>query len=360
MSVHDNFFEIISPEHLYSAASVFVLLTFFVVSGIYIYLFAKKKRFRTKESLNDVLEEWIGDLLSEENSENLNIPPHVFIAVKKQYLREFVTEKLISIKKNISGAAGDSIEAAYIQLGLKNDSIMKMKSVRWFEKARGIYELYMMDQKDMFRDIMKYTNNKNRYVRREAQAAIIGFAGFDGLVFLDNLTNPMYEWQQLKLLEQLQEYEAVDIEHLGLWLQSDNVYVVQFTLKLAEIYQQFAFHDDVVDCLSHDIEKIRRQAIKALGKISNDETAGILRGQYSGETMYNKRLILIQLAEIGTDDDVNFLLDVLDEHDDILKLESIRAIMSISDDGLSIISENATGNEPVSDMVRQVKKELAT
>lgn len=359
MLTRDTFFEVISPAHLYAAALVFAILTIVVVMVIYLHLYIKKRRFRAKSALNDVLDDWLGDLITDKEQAEIIPPDSVSQALSKEILRQFVIDKLIRVKKNISGASNKNIEAAYVSLKLRNDSISKMKSPLWYIKAKGIYELCMMDQKDKYDDILKYTNHRNRFVRREAQAATVGFAGFDGLEFLDNLTNPMLEWQQLKLLEQLQTENFTGLPHLPIWLKSENKYVVRFALKLTEIYQQFDAHDNVTACLSSDVYKIRTLAIKALGKIANSSTCPILRKHYEGESGSNQRLILAQLGDIGTEDDFDFLLDRLKEENDALKLEAMRAIVSIDEDAWSLLQDRVEGNVVLSSISKQVKRELA-
>lgn len=355
----DTFFKIISPAHLYAGAAVFGILTFFVVLVIYIYLHQKKKRFRAKEALNEIIDDWISDLLSEDEIIELNVPATLRKVIKKPVYRQFLTDKLVTIKKNISGSSGRNIEVVYIESGLKDDSIKKMNTHTWHIKAKGIYELYMMDQRGMYNDILKYTNHNNKFVRREAQAAIIGFAGFEGLVFLDTLTNPLLEWQQLKLIEQLQTENLTGLDNLPLWLQSENKYVVQFALKLTDIYQQFDAHDVVANCLTDEAEKIRRLAIKTLGNISTPETAGLLRKQYEFETVANKRMILVQLGEIGNEDDITFLEEKLVETDDQIKLEAVRALVKINSDNWARLAKLAVNNTVIEEISRQVKKEMA-
>lgn len=356
---NDTFFRVISPEHLYASALVFGVLTFIIVLAIYIYLYTKKRRYRLIKSLNDVVDDWIGDLLAEDELAAITVPRELEGYINRSSVRKFVIEKLINVKKNISGQSGKNIELVYVDLGLINDSKERMKSHIWHVKAKGIYELYMMDQSGMYHDILKYTNHGNRFVRREAQAAIIGFAGFNGLVFLDTLTQPMLEWQQLKLIEQLQTENLSGLEHLPLWLQSDNIYVVQFALKLAYIYQQYDAHDAVVDCLAYEDEKLRRLAIKALGNIAAPETAGILIAKYSTETVANKKTILVQLGEIGSEDDFDFLMAELNNTDDDIKLEVVRAIVNIDRAGWDLLKERMNA-DPVLEMIgKQVKMEKA-
>jgi len=356
----ESFFHFIQPEHLYAATLGFLAGTFIMVSALYLYLYIKKKRFFRNKLIEQALDDCIGELLMERTQEDLEkyVTPELLKYLKEPISRQLAVDQLINTKKNISGEAINNIIWLYNYLNLKEDSLKKFQSTVWYKKARGIYELYMMNQRDMLLKIFKRTNSQNEYVRMEAQIAIIGFSGFEGLVFLNTLTHSLTEWHQIKLLEQLSTFNQVHLEKLPKWLQSSNRSVVLFALKLTSVYQQIFVHDEVVECLKDEDEKIKLQAIKTLGRIAVDNTTRILSDQYDNEDYANKLEILKQLAIIGSEEDVPFLLEKLNESDDNLKLEAIRAIMKCSSNGEEII-ENKMENDniPVS-ILKQVKYEL--
>lgn len=359
ISIQHFFTHYITPKYLYSFALFFAVVTLALVMMIYVYLYIKKKRFITREKISGLLEEWISEALTEPVLPETEISSVLSRYLQKKPNRQFVVASLIGIKKNVTGSAAENITKLYEKLGLEKDSLQKMRSMVWHEKAKGIYELYMMNQRDQLPEIFKYTNSDNEYVRMEAQIAITGFSGFDGLVFLDSLSYSLNEWQQLKLLEQLDKLDVVTIVHLPLWLKSGNDYVVHFALKLADIYQQLQVHDDVVACLGSKEEKIRRQAIKTLGRVANDETSRILKNSYSDQVVANKREILKQLYIIGTNDDVPFLLEQLNEEDDILKIEAARAMARISEGGVAVLEERTADSLFPLSITQQIKYEMA-
>lgn len=358
MTNREAFFRFISPEHLYFCAMVFGIITAIVVAMIYIFLYVKKKRFRTKQHIVAQLNDWISDVLTMQSFEEIIIPADLKEYLKKKRNRQFVIENLINIQKNLTGTAAEHIIKLYEHIELKKDSVKSFNSIAWHEKAKGIYQLYMMNQKDKMPDIFNHTDSSNEYVRMEAQTAIIGFQGFEGLIFLNTLTRPLNEWQQIKLLEQLSSLNPGNFENLPQWLISDNRYVVQFALKLADIYLQFQVHDIVVQCLKNDDDKIRYQAIKTLSKIADTQTSAIYREQYANETTGNKIAILKQLAVIGSEEDVPFLTALLQEKDERTKLETARAIVSISNTGWKTLEENTQHNEVLMAIGKQVKYEI--
>lgn len=328
MGKSDLFSRLVTAQHLYFAAAIFGVLTFSIITIIYFFLYRKKKRHLTNIEITEVFNKWLSDILLEQEPD-LNISDELGKYLKHRNNRHYIVESLINVRKNFTGKAIDNVIRLYESLGFKEDSIKKMNSVLWHEKARGIYELYMMNQRDEFPDMFRYTNSNNPYVRMEAQTAIIGFEGFKGLVFLDELIYPLHEWQQIKLLEQLNTLDTEAMHHLPLWLQSENKYVVQFALKLAEIYRQYQVHDLVIQCLQDSSEAIRAQAIKTLGKIALPETIELLKAGYTNETIENRKKIIQQIGINGGENELAFLTPQLDNTSAEIALEATRAIFKI-------------------------------
>ncbi|MBS1688207.1 MAG: HEAT repeat domain-containing protein [Bacteroidetes bacterium] len=361
MHSRDTFFRFIRPEHLYLTALSFIVVTSILVSAIYIYLYVKKKRHFLKQFITDKLDEYISTILIGEEilPDQLLLDEELTDILNRKSGQQLAIDQLINTKKNLTGHAAESIIELYEKLNLKTISIQKFRSPLWYKKAKGIYELYMMNQKSLEKQIAQYTNSNNEYVRTEAQTAIIGFSGFHGLSFLGTLSYPLTDWQQIKLLEQLQLLNPDKMPDLPLWLQSTNQYVVAFALKLAETYQQMHVHTEVVHCLNSPSERIRHQAILTLSRIAQDDTTQILKTIYAQETYANKQTILKQIAIIGTDDDIDFLINVLKtETNDTLKLEAVRATMKSSLDGDKIIAEVASENQVIAVMAKQINYEM--
>ena len=125
-----------------------------------------------------------------------------------------------------------------------------------------------------YRDkIEPYVNHKKLLVRLEAQNTLLKFNGFKGLNFLDQANYPLTEWQQIKLLEQLNTLPSGDLSGIENWLTSRNDSVVVFALKLARNYFQFQLHDQIVTCLQHPHSDVRNEAILTLKAIPTALTA---------------------------------------------------------------------------------------
>lgn len=353
----EEFLDFISPERLYLSALFFTVITTCFVIAIYRRLRLKKQAFVYRERINETLNEWIAEALVEDNW-TPGEPNRWFkyVLARPDY-RQVITDGLVTAKKNILGSAARNIITIYLHLGLKEDSLKKLASLWWYDKAQGIYELCIMEQSDALPDIYKHTNSNNEYVRMEAQTALVGFQGFGGLSFLFELTHTLNEWQQLRLLEQLTKLDPEEMPGLPMWLSSGNPYVRQFALKLAGVFNQYAVHDHVAECLNLPEEYLRYEAIKTLGRLSGDTTNTILTQAYPRETPGNKMQILRQLCETATETDLAFLLGPLTDADDSIKLEAARAIASCGSKGWNALNQAAHDNQVLTSIINQIKQE---
>lgn len=329
LNTKNSFSFLIETRHIWAVTAVFAVLICILASFIYIYLYKKKKRFYSNKNIQKSFEDWVGQFLFANNkpeSSTLTIPPYFKKQFKSNNKKQAAINILVQTKSNLTGSAADCIIYLYEQLGFRDFSIHKLKHSLWHIKAKGIQELYIMNQSDMLGKIYHYTNNKNKYVRKEAQTAVVHFLGFNGLHFLNVLSKPITDWQQINLMEQLKRFPPTPIKHLQVWLQSNNNTVVLFVLKLAAVYQQFQAYDAVERCLKHTDEKIRMQAAKTLLSITNDQTVNTIIEHYAQETLTNKLNIIQQLAFMAIHTRQQFFFNCLQEEQPLIRLAAAKAL----------------------------------
>ncbi len=348
-----------NPDTLLICVLVMAALILIVVAAIYLYLFYKKRNYFYTDRIRKHIETWVSQIIMEEYEDSIVISRKFHSILSNSVARQFAIDELILCKKNFSGTVADNIRSLYIQLGLKKYSLKKLASKnKWHTRARGIQELYLMDQADLLTTIYKNTNSRNEFIRMEAQTGVIHLTGFPGLRFLDVISYPLTEWQQLKLLEQLRLYpDKEDLsEKIPHWLQSTNETVVVFALKLADEYQQFAVRTDVISCLVHQQKKVRSQAIKTLVRLADEKTPAILLGYFNKETFTNQVFMLDALRAIATENETRLLLNLLDHENDTIKLKAAIVLAACSEEGLAILEKRAQEQpEPYQRIYRHVK-----
>jgi hypothetical protein len=279
--------------------------------------------------------------------------------MRNKHFRKLLTGEITSAKKNIAGIAADNLKHLYQQLQLDKYALKNLKSRHWHIKATAIQELTVMEMKEFLTNLYPYTNNHNELVRMEAQTAIVQFYGFEGLKFLDIITYPISEWQQIKLLQQLSNVPPVDIS-IDNWLKSTNNSVVVFTLKLARNYHRFELHDLIISCLDHTDPEVRLQAMHYLCEIYTDETSDHLISRFLKES-FKQRLAMVKgMQSLGTEKDTLFLLSLLDDDSNEMKLYAARALAHMGKNGLVSLEAYAkTASYPLNEILMQIKGELA-
>ena len=357
------FTKIINPDYLLTGIEILSSGFLIVVLVIYATLNLKKTRFFFKQRIQSELEVWVAKAILDESEDgrSFNIPASFFRILKRPLAKEFTIEELINTKKNLTGTAANNIIALYEELDLKKVSLKKLRNSKWHIRARGIHELYSMQQMDTLPLIYENTNNQYEFVRMEAQIGVINMTGFEGLRFLDQVSYPITEWQQIKLLDQLRSAEESGqlATHLPKWLSSLNDTVIIFALKLAAEYQQFSVHDAVAKCLSHNNVSVRLQAIKTLVHITNETTPQILTEHYPNEKFTNQLALLDALVKIATLDQAWFLIGLLDDPSDIIKLKAGRILAHSFPRGLEALEERGRApSGPYQDIYLHIKSEM--
>lgn len=341
-----NFLDkLMSVPTLIFIIKVMIILMILLIITIYSYLSAKKKRhfhlLEIRNNLDPLITQIIVDESSATNFQIQELKKHL----KTPLSRRYMIEELIRSKQNYSGEIAEKIIDIYLRLDLKKYSLNKIKkNQNWYVKARGIHELYMMEQKNSYPDIYDYTDAKNEFVRNEAQIGMIHLVGFKGLHFLETVTNPITDWQQLKLLEQLKLYpEKTDISaDIPSWLSSTNDSVVVFALKLCDEFQYFQLISDIKYCLNHQSAAVKSRAVITLIQLENNQTAKILLNYFRWAPRKDQILILDGIAHMVTEENTEKLLEILDSSDDTIKLKAAIAIAHTSKSGLKILEEKSS------------------
>ncbi|GEO12184.1 HEAT repeat domain-containing protein [Segetibacter aerophilus] len=356
----DTFARYVKPVYLYSASVVFILLTATLVIATFNTLYVKKKKNCFKKSIEKSLEDWITEVIINESSVGVAIPENIQDLFKKPEARQLVIDELVRNKSSFLGIVSENIIKLYYKLGLNVDSRIKLDDRRTHIQCQGIHELGVMEQKDQLQKVYRFTNSKDKDVRIEAQTAVLQWYGFKGLRFLDVVSYPITEFQQLKLLELLRQLPFTGFSKLDKWLTSSNDTVVSFALKLAEHYKQVQVHKEAEQCLQHPNEAVRVQAVKTLAKIGDSKTADLLTLAYNKERFTNRLNILKELPKIAGDDQRDFLIIQLHEGHEYLKLAAAKVLAHCTAEGMEILEAKSYDTPiPYKEIFLHVKAEAA-
>ena len=321
----------VSVKFLQNGTVVALISCFIVLSVILGFVLVRRVKRRERIRFQQLFRFWLANAIT-----NLVLYPDkkFIISVQleklllKKYYRLLALDELLICKKYLKGSAMNMVVLLYEQLQLRKETDKKLNSRIWSRVVKGIQEIYIFDQYDAMDQLFVFADNENPYVRSEAQFGVVNLEGFDALKFLKRIHNSLSNWDQINLLHQLTLFEPKPLVEMPDWLLLENESVVLFALKLLEAYPDEQYYPNLIVCLQHSNEAIRKQAIRCCGIIAQYDTANLLEEQFSKETINNQIKILETLKKIVATPSKEFLLKNLDHPDDRVKQLAAELIAS--------------------------------
>jgi hypothetical protein len=329
-------------ELIYLFISIIILAVVFIA----FYLVYRDRRSERRKQLRLLYSEHISMLAICEDKEDLQQTIRDTIdRLKEQGLGEdeqargVLIKELVIAAKSMSGTAKENISAFYNAVDLDKITITQLKSGAWHIKSRSIQTLSHLGQKQHIARIYRHTNNRNELIRSEARVAVVKLTGFEGLRFLDVISYPLTEWEQLCLVHELSENHLPDFKRIPDWLHSDNDSVVEFALRLVETYRIFELHGDVAFCLANRLPSIRKKAVKTIRAINQPATAALLVAQLLREEEEVQLVVLEAMGEVGSENDLAVLWPFLKHPRTVFKIAAAKAIRNSHPYGMMMLRQ---------------------
>ncbi len=254
-------------DHLLWWVAAFVWVVLFLLS---MWIIVQLRNYRSREQRRQqIRSNWntvIAGLLMDESvlDESFTLPQSLAVELNNRYVRSVVTTELVHTAGSLRGQMAETLVSLYNHLGLVAHSERLFRSRKWHRKAKGIQQVSAMGQHQFTDEILSLTNHPNTWVRNEAQLGLIRLSGTAGFDFLDDLHQPLSEWQQFNLLHLLHLQPPGEMPGIDRWLQSENHTVVVFAIRLCQSFQLFQHADLVGRLHNHPNPAVRTEAASCM------------------------------------------------------------------------------------------------
>tara|TARA_R110002050_G_scaffold94765_1_gene197110 strand:- start:106801 stop:107904 length:1104 start_codon:yes stop_codon:yes gene_type:complete len=315
-----------------------LLMSFIVFLTIYLksvrtYLRIKELEdleFRKKYEASLIEYLYSGDDSGHINSIQESIIDKIKVSVNNKSKRKIIINVLYNLMNEVSGEMSDSIKTLYYKTGLINYALKRLESKQWHIIAKGIGELTRFKIEEVHDDISKFIKHPRKEVRKETQLYLVSLYKFEGLSFLNNMLTPLSEWAQIQLLEILQHFDDQQICDIKPWLKSSNDSVVLFSLKLAQIYNQFEAKDTLIELLSHTTKQIRISAIETLTHLYGIEAKEMLKANFNELSLEEQISFFGMLEKLVVPSDEPFIEKYLFHKNFEIQLLALKILKSIN------------------------------
>lgn len=236
---------------------------------------------------------------------------------------QYLIDLMIRTQRSLLGENYEKIVILFSQIPPYGASASKLSSDRWHIKARGIREIYEMDQKQYLIPILKLRNNENLYIRREAQIALVVFMGWESLRFLPYLRREMDLWQQIKIVEKLYDLHPVpNLKYLKNAYNSEKTYAHELVMRIIRKYNLITEVDFIIRFIDNSKFDTRESAIYCISSFYLDETQlNLLKKKFFNIPNVEQQIQLLKyIDKITFEKDLQFFKKLLYTADDSIKL----------------------------------------
>lgn len=238
---------------------------------------------------------------------------------------QYLIDLMIRTQRSLLGKNYQKLELLYHQIPPYRVSINKLRSRKWHVKARGIREIYEMDQKQYIKEITRERNHENIYVRRESQIAMVVFLGWESLRFLPYLKRDMTLWQQIKVVEKLYDlYPVANVKYLRRGFNSDRPYAIELLMRIIRKFELTEEVDYIIKFIDSVKFDTRETAIYCISSFKlNDEQLNLLKNKFLNIPNCEQQIQLLKYIDrVSEDVDMKFYKLLLNIGNDVIKLST--------------------------------------
>ncbi|MGB5355206.1 MAG: HEAT repeat domain-containing protein [Eudoraea sp.] len=326
----------IHTDLLWDLTFVFIGLGFLYF--FFIFFFKRKIRLRTNlvsESKKDIAP-MISTFLfheaedsKEEKRNYVELKITIRELLKEPLNKQVIAEVLVDLQKDVSGEARTRVYQLYQELELHIEAIKKLDSWRWEVVSKGILELTQMRVTSSYGFIKKFINDKRSIIRKQAQIAAVTLTHEGISFFLDTTRYKISEWQQLKLMEVLQNLEGFNPPSFKAWLTSNNRDVVLFSLRLIKHYHQIDAGIAMIPLVQHKNDMVKAEAIYCIKEFRVKEAMQTLKAVLPNCKTDIRIMILEVIATMGDIEDLPYLVKLNSKETNFMVKNKIHSVINI-------------------------------
>ncbi len=332
----------IHSDLLWDLSCLFIVLAMVYFVTVFYFKKTIKTKFKKvrlqKKALTPMISEFLfieTNASKNEKTNYVNLKVEIRQLLKDDFNRKVLTEILLDLRKDVSGDTQWRLFKLYTDLGLHLDAYEKLRSWRWEVISKGISELTQMNVIESYSLITKFINDKRATIRKQAEIATVTLKHEGINYFLDTTTFKISEWQQLKLLDVLRNFEDYRPPAFKAWLTSKNTHTVLFALRLIKYYSQNDAFPSIIELVKHHNNQIKQEAIFCIKEFNIVAALNVLKIVFWNSSAPLKISILDTIGAIGSENDLQFLRSIESKEPDFsVKSKALSAINTIAPDSI--------------------------
>lgn len=358
-----------STEDFFLQALTFIIIPFLFLAVIvlvitllinhYISLDILRRKNSVLEATDSILTQllfWQGSL------EEMRLAVEEFkygVPYKKKWCRKLIMERILQMKQNFQ-LDSTALLDIYKLFGFEKITYNLLRHKKWHKRSLGIYQLQFIHDISKKKQLDLLLEEKNPQVKSNALITLVTFSP-ERFGILANYEGPLTKADEIKLMDIIYHNAPKMPKNTTSLLTSKNTTIIILGIKLMVLYKAKLSINQINKLIRWSNFRVRKEAIKAVGKLRLTDANDILISQYRIEQHKKIKInILISLKKIGNEKTVEFLKSLLlNEKDEDIKFKLVDGILNLKP---SLFEEKIHSdifyNEEIQSMARHVKDPL--
>ncbi len=254
-------------------------------------------------------------------------------ALKKNARNALKHEVLIStillLHHDFKGSPAQRLVKLYHDVGLQQYAFRQIKFGSWYEKAFEFTELGQMQVQEGLPLVLDYIDHYSTVLREEAQFAAVRMGGVENIRFLSTLNKSISDWQQTRIMQELDQFSNEEIPSFYYLLDARNDTTIIFGMKLIAKYHQIEDQVKIAGLLWHENIKVAVAAMECLIDLDYFPVADDLPNLFYTHTEEYQPLVLRALGRLGNKSHIPFLEGMLTNEDYDIVMEATKALIRL-------------------------------
>ncbi|MEO1012343.1 MAG: HEAT repeat domain-containing protein [Bacteroidota bacterium] len=332
-------FDFPDSDDLAIAAIRYVFLPFLIINLIVVIFLLLRNQYahlRTKtkiEVLEKQINEGLVDLIFSKNGmDSLFLKVRAFknsIPFHEKWCRNYILDKILNLSQSYQVDPERHLEIFKL-FGFYEKSQKLLRHRKWYYRSLGIYRVQRIMDDSKKTEIRRFLYDKNPELKSNALMALVTLSPqrFGALCDFDE---PLTKAEEMKILDTIHQSSPHMPKNTPDLLESKNTSIVILGIKLMVLYKESFSFEQIKRLAWFSNFRIRREAVKAVGKLGMEEANTLLLDLFDVE--HDKRAkinILKSLKKVGSRNAARFLQARLEkEKDTDLVFEMIDCIHTL-------------------------------
>lgn len=290
---------------------------------------------RLQEKYRDEFETKLTAFIFEEeeyapDTENyLSFVSYLKQSAKSDLRREVLVSTILFLHHDFKGVPEQRLVRLYQDAELEKYAFRTIKYGSWYEKAFEFTELGQMQIVDALPMVHDYVDHYSTVLREEAQFAAVRMGGVKELEYLATLKRPISEWQQTRIMQELDEFSQNEMPSFYYLLDAVEDSIIVFGLKLISKYRQTEDPKKLISLMWHENLKVGITAVETLIALDLESGADELLNLFYSHDKENQPLVVRAVGMLGNEDHIPFLKDLLADDNYELVMEATKALIRL-------------------------------